>query len=128
MKGVAAGMLAASAVFLANRFLYRVFRDRALAGAVPLTEEVAKTAAAYILGAGIIHTHLVFGLVEALLDWRGENKSLPAAGAAILSHGVFGLVTVAVLNLTAMPGLAIVAAFVLHAFWNVFVLLRPLKR
>jgi hypothetical protein len=128
MNWLWAGLVAACAAYAANRFIYRIYSDRALIGPVPLAEEVAKTMTATLLGAGILYTHLVFGMAEAILDWRGKTRRLPAALSALAAHGIFGLTTLAVLRLTNILGAAIAVAFLTHALWNAVMLLRPVKR
>ncbi|EEG76618.1 hypothetical protein [Dethiobacter alkaliphilus] len=128
MNWIVAGLLASAAAFAANRFVYRVWRDVVLLGPVPLLEEVAKTMAAQMLGASILYTHVVFGLTEAILDWRGRRRGLPAAVSALLAHSIFGLLTVAVARSTGNLGAGIVAAFLGHAVWNAVMLFRSVKR
>jgi hypothetical protein len=128
MNWMIAGLLSAAAAFCVNRLIFRVYYDAALFAHVPLVEEVAKTMVAHFLGANILYTHLVFGLIEALLDWRGEAKGMSAAASAMIAHGVFGFLTVAVIGLTGVLGVAIVVSFLAHALWNAVMLLRLSKR
>jgi hypothetical protein len=128
MRAFAAGLLAAIAAFAANRLFFRTLSNVAMIGPVPLAEEVAKTMIAFWLGTAIVYTHLAFGLAEGLLDWRGQNKSLPAAVAAVAAHGAFGLVTVKVSSETGMLGMGILSAFIVHSFWNMAMLYRTAKR
>ncbi len=127
MIDLAAGLLAAAAAFAANRLFFRAAGKPAMIGLVPLTEEVAKTMIAFWLGAAVIYTHLVFGLTEAILDWRGD-KSLSAAALAIAAHGSFGLVTAVVIRNTGTLGMAILSAYIFHSCWNMAMLFRTAKR
>jgi hypothetical protein len=128
MEWTTAGLLAAAAAFAINRFIYSVWKDTVLLGPVPLVEEVAKTMTALLLGTSVLYTHLVFGLTEAVLDWRTARSGLMAAVSALVAHGVFGIVTVTVIRQTQITGAGIVAAFLTHALWNAVMLLRSLKR
>ena len=128
MNWIVAGLLASAAAFAANRFMYRVWHDVVLLGPVPLLEEVAKTMVAHILGASILYTHLVFGMTEAVLDWRGKDSGIAAAFSALAAHSVFGLLTMAVTKSTGVLGAGIVAAFLAHATWNAVMLFRSVKR
>ena len=128
MNWIVAGLLASTAAFAANRFVYRIWQDVVLLGPVPLLEEVVKTMTAHLLGASILYTHLVFGLTEAILDWRGKRSGIAAALSALAAHSVFGLLTVAVTRSTGMLGAGIVAAFLAHAVWNAVMLFRSVKR
>jgi len=128
MTWVVAGLLAAAAAYVMNRFTYGVWQDAALLSPVPLAEEAAKTMAAYFLGASILYTHIIFGLTEAVLDLRGRQNGLAAAASSLVAHSIFGLLTVAVVRQTGVLGAGIVAAFLAHALWNAFMLLRSVKR
>ncbi|MDW7649796.1 MAG: hypothetical protein SCK29_02900 [Bacillota bacterium] len=128
MNWIAAGVIAAFAAFFTNRLTYRVWEDTALLGPVPLAEEVIKTMLAYSLGAGIFLTHLVFGIMEAILDWRGQSRGLPAAASAVIAHSIFGLVTVVVSQKAGMLGAGIAISFLVHALWNAVMLFRTVKR
>lgn len=128
MNWIITGLIAAAASFLANRFTYRVWSESALLGPIPLAEEVAKTMIAYLLGASIFYTHLVFGIAEAFLDWHGQKRGIPAAVSAIVAHSVFGLITVSATRMTGTLGVGIVVAFFAHAVWNAVMLFRTVKR
>ena len=128
MNWIVAGLLASALAFAANRFVYRVWHEVVLFGPVPLLEEVVKTMTAHLLGASILYTHFVFGVTEAILDWRGEKRGVPAALSALVAHSVFGLLTAAVTRSTGMLGAGIVVAFLAHAVWNAVMLFRSVKR
>lgn len=128
MNWVAAGLLAAAAAYVMNRFAYEVWQDAALLSHVQLAEEVAKTMSAYFLGASILYTHIIFGLTEAALDLRGRRHGFAGAAFSLAAHSIFGLLTVAVVRQTGVLGAGIVAAFLAHALSNAVILLRSVKR
>jgi hypothetical protein len=128
MRDLAAGLLAAAIAFAANRLFLRAQGCLAMISAVPLVEEVAKTMVAFWLGGAVVYTHLAFGLTEAVLDWCGKSKRLPASALAIAAHGAFGLVTVEISRETGSLGLGILSAVIIHAAWNMAMLYRTAKR
>ncbi len=125
---LAAGLLAAAVSFAANRFLFRRLGNASLVVPIPLVEEATKTVSALWLGAGIFHTHLFFGLVEAALEWRRRQNGVMAALLSAASHCVFGLLASAVHRETGVPAFGILASFSVHAAVNTMVLLRAAKR
>lgn len=128
MIWIIAGLMAAAVSFLANRFTYRVWSEAALLGPIPLAEEVAKTMIAYFFSTSIFYTHLIFGITEALLDWHGQRRGVPAAVSALIAHSLFGLITVAATRMSGITGMGIAAAFFAHAVWNAAMLFYTAKR
>lgn len=127
MRLIAAGLAAATFAYVANRFIYQVMGNNALVGPVPLVEETAKTMTAWLLGTTVVYTHVVFGMAEALLDWRGGKKGPFAAASAMAAHSLFGLVTSRVALETGTLGLGILAAALVHAVWNMVMLYRTAR-
>ena len=128
MDWMFAGFTAAVLAYFINGFAMRIWQDSALLGPIPLVEEAAKTILAFFFGAGILLTHLMFGIMEAVFDWQGENKRLSAAASAMVAHSVFGLVTVVAAQAAGMLGMGIVVAFFVHVLWNAIMLFRTVKR
>jgi len=128
MKILAAGLLAAAVAYVANRFFYRLMGNTVLLGPVPIVEEVCKTMSAALLGAAVFYTHLVFGLIEALLDWRGQKKGVLPACYGLIAHGAFGLITVAATQKTGMLIQGIFTAVIFHILWNMVMTYRTAKR
>lgn len=125
---IAAGLLAAAVSYAANRFLFKISGNLVLAAPAPLVEETTKNVFAILLGAGIFHSHLVFGLTEAALEWRIRQNGAKAAFGAVTTHAFFGLTATAVYSETGVPLLAILASFMVHWAVNTMVLLRTVKR
>ncbi|MGE5592970.1 MAG: hypothetical protein ACM3X3_04720 [Betaproteobacteria bacterium] len=131
VRSLLATVLASGAAFLFNRAASRGARPGPLLALVlgPGVEETAKTGFALAMAAPVVVVHLGFGAVEAVYDASarlgpgGGPASLSARGLAagamsLLSHAAFGAVTQAVLALTLEPFLAVAAAVLVHAVWN----------
>ncbi|MGI6703928.1 MAG: hypothetical protein ACOX42_07965 [Clostridia bacterium] len=115
-----AGLTASLMGFLSGSVLLKYKGDRALVLFVPVMEETLKTLAAVVFGAGIVPTHLVFGMVEALYDLYSSPAaySTIAAALSIASHMLFGTATWFILRYSGSVVLAVLAASVLHSLWN----------
>lgn len=87
----------------------------------PVFEEGLKTFLALSFSASITIVHLAFGVFEALLDYQHGNAPKVAALLAILTHGIFGLVTVGVWQLANNIYGAVSASILIHMLWNTFV-------
>ncbi|MDI6637899.1 MAG: hypothetical protein QME82_03180 [Bacillota bacterium] len=128
LRSLVASALASGAAFVFNRAASRGGRPGPLLAFVlgPGVEEAAKTGFALAIAAPVVVVHLGFGAVEAVYDasvrrgWTSWSGPGFAAGAvSLLSHTAFGVLTQAVLALTRQPLLAVTAAAVAHALWNV---------
>lgn len=112
--------LMAALSFLVNKLLLRYIGPEVVLTGGPVVEEIAKTWLSWLLGADILLTHFVFGLLEGGYDWltagQGAGK---AAALSIAGHTLFGVITVSLLALTGSIWLALAAAIVAHASWNV---------
>lgn len=119
MAIVLAGLLAALFSFLANSLALKSYGPMAAVGAIPLLEEVAKTVPAFLLGAPILMTHGVFGLIEAWHDFysrRGRAGISPLLSVA--GHLAFGGMTQFFYSFTGVLGYGIAAAAAAHCLWN----------
>jgi hypothetical protein len=107
-----AGLTASLMGFLSGSVLLKYKGDRALVLFVPVMEETLKTLAAVVFGAGIVPTHLVFGMVEALYDLYSSPAaySTIAAALSIASHMLFGTATWFILRYSGSVVLAVLAA------------------
>lgn len=83
----------------------------------PVMEEIAKTGAALLFNTSVFLTHLVFGVAELAADSRRGRGIWPGLAALVL-HGVLGLITAWLYRVYASPPVALAAATVLHVFWN----------
>jgi hypothetical protein len=113
-----AGITAVGAAYVINKVVLKAFGPPVVVLMVPVLEEGAKTAGAYLWQAGIIETHLFFGIVEACYDlWQGGNR-VAAPLLSLAGHGLFGLVTWLVVFLTGSWLGGLVAGTLLHSIWN----------
>lgn len=108
--------LTAALSFLLNRTLLRLVGIQSVITLSPVMEESVKTLFAYYLDADILVTHGVFGLIEALYDWR-QTRRRSAALFSMIGHGLFGAVTVAVIGQGGIY-LGLAAGIVAHLLWN----------
>lgn len=112
-------VLMAALSFLLNRAALKYAGAMAVVTWGPALEEAAKTVAAFYLGADVLLTHVLFGLIEGGYDWRTCPANGPAAALlSVAGHGLFGAVTVAALTFTGSLALALGAATATHIAWN----------
>ncbi len=113
-------VLMAALSFLLNRAALRYAGLQAVISWGPVIEEAAKTAPAFYLGADVLLTHALFGVIEAGYDWRsGGGNGTAAALLSVAGHSLFGGLTVGVIHLTGSMPLALVTAAAAHIAWNV---------
>lgn len=110
--------LMASLSFILNRLLIKIIGNITIITFSPVVEEGAKTLLPYYLGADIVVTHAVFGVLEAVYDWQGAADKVRAATFSIIGHSLFGLVTIAGLYLAANIWLGLAGGIVMHLMWN----------
>lgn len=107
--------------FLLNTLLLRYFGNQVIISYSPILEELAKTLFSYYLGADILLTHIVFGVLEGGYDWlnkKSEDRGLLAAFLSIIGHGLFGGLTVGIFYVSGSIFLGIVIAVCGHLIWN----------
>lgn len=114
-----AGLTAAAAAWLINRYLVARAGERAVIWLVPPVEELLKTGLAIMLGASLPLSHGVFGLLEAVYDYLASARWGFWAGlSSIGSHYLLGLCTLFVYKALASWVLSIGLASLLHVLWN----------
>lgn len=115
---LAASLLAAGAAWVTNGLVIPAIGRRGIAFLTPLVEELAKTLTAISLGAALLWTHVLFGVLEALVEIkRRGTKGLAPGGAALVSHSIFGLLTAGLYGRGGiLPALAV--TYLAHATWN----------
>ena len=118
-----AGCLMACFSFLLNKVLLKLYGQKIIISYSPLMEESAKTLFAYAIGADILLTHVTFGCLEAGYDlYQGGHKSRQAAVSSILSHSLFGMITIAVYSLSGSIMVSLAAGFTVHWLCNVIMI------
>lgn len=118
------GLGAAALAYLINRFALSRLGGQAVWLAIPALEESLKTGMALLAGASLPGTHLAFGVVEAVYEVSGRRPSPAAAGLALMTHGLLGLLTWALFLLSRSIIVAVASAILVHAGYNRFVTAR----
>lgn len=116
MLSILTGVVAAILSFVLNRFYLSKLGARGVIYLIPLGEEVFKTGLAYYVGADLITTHLVFGVLEAGFDFLDSNYL--AALLAIVTHLLLGILTFYSLLVNNNLIAAIMIAILVHTAWN----------
>lgn len=114
-----AGLFAAGAAWAVNRFVVKYIGEAAIVWVVPWLEELLKTGVALFAGASPLWTHGVFGTIEAFYDYAVSPRwGLLAGLLSIVSHWLYGLVTVFIYQQTSSWLGGIMCASFLHVLWN----------
>lgn len=116
------GCLMAGLSFLLNRLLLKYIGTQVIISYSPVLEELTKTLCSYYLGADIVVTHMVFGILEAVYDWWNQHTRERGAIAALLSivgHTLFGGLTIIFFNVSGSIFLGLLVAICAHLIWNV---------
>ncbi|MBM7557206.1 hypothetical protein [Halanaerobacter jeridensis] len=116
MISILAGLIASMLAFLFNRFLFSKLGDWTIVYLVPIGEEIFKSGFAYYLGANLVMTHLIFGVLEAGFDFFHSNKL--AVVLAVLTHLLLGSLTFYCWTSSNNLIIAIVIAALVHTVWN----------
>lgn len=115
--------LMAGLSFLLNRAALRHVGAKAVITVSPAVEEALKTLPAFFLGADVLLTHALFGVIEAGYDgWTGGDNGPAAALLSVAGHGLFGLATTAVLFWGGSVFWALGGGIAAHLVWNVLVI------
>ena len=120
MTAVTAGLVAALAAYVINRILIIKTGNKAIAGIIPFVEELLKSGVPYLLGEPIYVAHAVFGLSEAVYEIVTGRATESRSGAvlSLLSHTLFGLLTMYLFSLSGSFLAAVLAVSVVHGLWN----------
>mgnify|MGYP000194268795 CR=1 FL=1 len=111
--------------YLANKFLLKILKERAVIIGAPIVEEILKTLPAYLLNRPVFYVHLLFGAGEALYDFftGARNSGRWAALFSIVSHSAFGGITLYILYISKNVVQAVLCAIAAHFIWN-FTIMR----
>jgi hypothetical protein len=106
--------------YLVNKGMLKILRENAVLLSAPVVEELLKTIPAYFLNRPVFHVHLLFGLGEGMYDFfTGKRESGKwAALVSVLSHSLFGALTLLILTYTGQVLLALAGAILAHCIWN----------
>ena len=123
MKFIIAGVLAAAISWLGNRAALRVIGAKVIVATAPLVEEAAKTGAALTLGAPLVLTHSIFGLIEGVYDaWGSGIRGICAGLVSLAGHTVYGYITYLIWQHRPGLGWALVGGYIVHLLWNLTVM------
>lgn len=123
MKFLIAGLLAAAVSWVGNRAALRLIGTRVIVVTAPFIEEAVKTGAALAIGASVVLTHSVFGLIEGVYDaWSADLRGLGAGLVSLVGHTVYGYITYLILQRWSGFGLALVGGYAAHLLWNLTVM------
>lgn len=118
MLAIIAGSLAALGAWVINRLLVKRWGDAAVSVLVPVIEELLKTLLAFSLASSIFLSHFTFGIIEAIWDIKTNVRGLKPGLMGIITHIVFGFITILVFQLTGFLSLAILLSIIAHITWN----------
>ena len=113
-----AGLIAALGAYIVNRYLLKRFGENIIVFITPIVEEVLKTGLAVYLNAFILPTHLIFGIVEGIYDFKTSHFGISAGLLSIIWHTFFGLVTIILTQLMGHYVYGLIAAILLHYIGN----------
>jgi hypothetical protein len=115
--------LMAALSFLLNRRLLQSIGSVTVISCSPVLEESAKTLLPFYLGADILATHVLFGILEAGYDWYTHSADGAAAPLfSILGHSLFGVITIGCLFVSSSVWLGLSGGLLTHLLWNVTVI------
>lgn len=127
---VMAGFLAAFISYFLNGRALKLLGEDAVTCIAPVIEEVSKTGLAFFLGGNILFSHVAFGFAEALYDTLNNRGVLQytAAITGLISHVVFGTITLYTWrSLGSLPA-GIFFAIIIHMLWNHLIIRIKVKR
>ena len=115
-----AGLFSSFFAYFLNKMAVKIFKERAVYTVVPFIEESLKTLLGFFIGGSILISHFVFGLCEALYDfYKGDRKvNFRASLMSVLSHILFGIMTILLIGRLGGLVLPILAVSFFHCLWN----------
>lgn len=112
-----------------NKTFKSIIGDKVVYTIAPIAEEILKTAPAYLISGinslkTIVYIHVLFGIGEALLDIKkaDEPGEWKAAPLSIVSHFIFGLITIWIWTLTDLWYGGIIASILIHCAYNYLIM------
>jgi len=121
MAFIIAGLFASLMAWILNRYVFVNIGQKGVVFFGPMTEEFLKTSLALIFSTSIIFTHITFGLVEAIVDYKNTRKS-SGAMVSLASHAFLGIITYVLFILLGSIYIALLIAIIVHMTWNKFVM------
>lgn len=121
MAFIIAGLLASFVAWVINRHVFSNVGQKGVVFFGPTVEEILKTGLAVIFNTSIILTHVIFGLIEAVVDYKNTKKSIGAV-VSFISHVFLGIITYSLFILSGSIYVALLIAVIVHISWNKFVM------
>ncbi len=115
------GSLASLIAWVLNRYLFLRVGEKSIILLTPIVEELLKSGLAITFGASLILTHILFGVIEAFLDYTNTGK-ITTACISLIWHAFLGAVTYLFFTLWGNIFIAIFIAMLIHFIWNKFVI------
>lgn len=126
LLAILTGLLAGAGSFMINRLVWKISKNGAMLIAGPAVEEALKTGLAYAVGAQVLISHLVFGMLEGFYDFK--QSSLPLKGryqtlaSSILGHTTFGFLAEVSLQESQSLLFTVIICFMVHMMMNLVAL------
>jgi hypothetical protein len=118
-----AALVSSSMAIILNRWALPKFGMLEILWLGPVGEEFVKTGAAWLWGASIPTVHILFGVIEALLDLRSKTACrYYAAVASVSGHALFGYATIGAAQYWGSLVIGLCLGIVLHICWNGYVM------
>ncbi len=115
------GCLMAAVSFLLNSYLLKNWNKFVFISLGPIIEEVSKSYLAWYLGANLILTHVIFGVIEGGYDLVHSRYGDKGCILSISGHTLFGLVTAAAYFASGLIAVGIILACFCHIGYNLWV-------
>ncbi|MCK8817028.1 hypothetical protein MWH28_06535 [Natroniella sulfidigena] len=115
MNSLLIAMVVSLLAFTINRQLVIKFGNETMFYLIPLVEEILKSGGFYLLGGNLVIIHLGFGIIEGIFDYLDSTL---AAILAVISHLIFGYLTLVIFEQTGELLLAILMVGLVHSYWN----------
>lgn len=113
-----AGILAGLIAWSVNILLIKKWNGAAVLVLIPILEEILKTSLAIFFTTSILFTHIIFGIIEGFYDLKTNIKGLTPALFAILTHTLFGLITITIYSYFNSLSFGVMIAIICHIIWN----------
>lgn len=122
---ITAGVLSAGSAWAINGFILQNFSQKTAATRIiPCLEELLKTASAVMFSVSILNVHVIFGILEGIIDWRNGTNG-KASLLSLITHSILGLITSKMAVFFGIFG-AIAMASLVHMGWNQYIIYKTM--
>ncbi|MBU2700694.1 hypothetical protein Ga0466249_001799 [Sporomusaceae bacterium BoRhaA] len=116
------GCFMASMSFGLNSYLMKHWNKLVVITLGPIIEEMSKSYLAWYLGAAIVLTHVIFGVIEGGYDLVSSRYGVQGCILSIGGHSLFGIVTVIFYEISGLVSVGILMASLCHIGYNIWVI------